>query len=170
MPFQEEVLNKLLQDIAAIKAATVPQISGLDFFSEANNHILSLKNQQRLKSAECYRRSLRAFGAFLGAQSLPFESVKPSLLRAFFDHLTSRVSTNTAKAYLVDLRVLYNHIASLHDFGENPFRKLDLARHSGRGLRALTAAQLSRIAALDGLAAPLQIARDMFLLSFALRA
>ena len=164
----DEILMALLQDVAAIKAKVAPDVQPVNFYAEAVEHIDSLASQGREKSAECYRRSLNALTAFLGTSYIPLDSLTYPLLLKLLEDLRQRVSENTAKGYLSEIRVLYNVVAGRHDINTNPFRKLNLARHSGRGLRALTSRQIRKIAQLENLPPAEAMARDLFLLSFCL--
>ncbi len=164
----DEILKSLLQDVALIKAKVAPDVPKIDFYTEASEHIQRLANSGRAKSAECYRRSLKALAAFLDTSQITLDIITSTMLKEFQDSLRLRVSENTAKAYLVDIRVLYNVVADRHDITANPFKKLNLSRHSGRGLRALTSRQIRKIAALENLPEVEAMARDLFLLSFCL--
>lgn len=163
-----EILKALLQDVALIKAKVAPEVPKIDFFGEASEHIEELKKQGRDKSAECYRRSLNALCAWLDSSAITLDSIQYPLLLDFMNSLRKRVSENTARAYLTDIRVLYNHVAGRHNIFTNPFKLLTLARHSGRGLRALTSRQIRKIASLENLKDSEAMARDVFLLSFCL--
>lgn len=164
----DEVLRALLQDVALIKAKVAPDVPTIDFYTEASEHIAALASVGRAKSAECYRRSLKALTAFLDTTDISLDSLQYPLLLSFLESLRLRVSESTARAYLTDIRVLYNHVANRHNIFTNPFKQLTLARHSGRGLRALTSRQIRKIAALQDLPESEQMARDLFLLSFCL--
>lgn len=164
----DEILKALMLDIAAIKAKVAPEVPIIDFSAEASEHIEALDSAGRAKTAECYRRSLHALADFLGEGSITLDSLQYPLLRSFLDALRQRVSESTARAYVADIRVLYNHVAGRHNIFQNPFKQLTLARHSGRGLRALTSRQIRKIAELQNLPEAEAMARDLFLLSFCL--
>lgn len=164
----DEILLSLIQDIALIKEKVAPEVPKIDFYAEALEHIQTLENSGRAKSAECYRRSLNALAAFIGGSAIPLDCLTHQRLQEFLDCLRLRVSENTARGYLCEIRVLYNVVANRHDINSNPFKKFNLARHSGRGLRALTSRQIRKIAGLQNLPPSEEMARDIFLLSFCL--
>lgn len=157
-----------MQDIALIKEKVAPEVPKIDFYAEASAHIQSLANSGRAKTAQCYRRSLNALAAFLDSSAISLDSITPQMLRTFIDSLRDKVSENTARGYIAEIRVLYNVVAEHHDITSNPFKSLTLARQSGRGLRALTSRQIRKIATLEGLPKAEAMARDLFLLSFCL--
>lgn len=164
----ETQLQNLMQQVQRIASVVAPDTSGIDFFQEADEHINQLTAQGRASTATFYRRSLTHLRKFCRNGRLSLDELTPEFIQKFIDHLSLSVSADTAKAYAVDIRVLYNKCARRHNLTQNPFKFCDLARHSGRGLRALTSAQIRALASLSGLPDGAAFARDLFLISFCL--
>lgn len=140
----------------------------MDFVSESRAHIDELKAQGRTNTAESYRRSLNRFLDYTKMSQIQICDLKKPLILAFFEHIRNTVSLDAAKAYCVDLRVLYNHCTRYLDTAPNPFKNINLRRALRRRSRTLTVSDLQKIYNAQHLPKNLDLARRCFLLSFCL--
>lgn len=160
-------INDLYTEISNIKQLLSPQLPSMDFVSESLAHIDELKAQGRTNTAESYRRSLNRFLDYTKMSQIQICDLKKPLILAFFEHIRNTVSLDAAKAYCVDLRVLYNHCTRYLDAAPNPFKNINLRRALRRRSRTLTVSDLQKIYNAQ-LPKHLDIARRCFLLSFCL--
>ena len=170
MPNNQEnsVLQNLYSELLSIKTLLQPQLPSMDFAAESLAHIAELKAAGRINTADSYRRSLNRFLDYLKTSQIQICDIKKPLILAFFEHIRNTVSLDAAKAYCVDLRVLYNHCTRFIDTAPNPFKNINLRRALRRRARTLTISDLQKIYRADRLPKALDLARRCFLLSFCL--
>lgn len=163
-----EVLQRLFAEIQDIKSLVAPQLPSMDFVAESLAHIEELRAAGRTNTAESYRRSLNRFLAFTKLSQIQICDVKKPIILAFYEHIRQNVSLDAAKAYCVDLRVLYNHCTRYLDAAPNPFKNINLRRALRRRARTLTVSDLQKLYFANNLPRKLDLARRAFLLSFCL--
>lgn len=164
----DNILTSLYAEIHNIKSLLSPQLPDMDFVAESLAHIDELKAQGRTNTADAYRRSLSRFLDYTKMSQIQIADIKKPLILAFFEHIRNNVSLDAAKAYCVDLRVLYNHCTRYLDAAPNPFKNINLRRALRRRSRTLTASDLQKIYNAQHLPKHLDLARRCFLLSFCL--
>jgi len=168
MPINEDIIQQLLTKVSNIETLLHPQLPEMDFAAESYRHIDELEKAGRVNTAVMYRRSLRRFLDYVKTSQIQICDIKKPLILAFYEHLSNTVSLDCAKAYCVDLRVLYNYCTRYLDTAPNPFKNINLRRQLRRRSRSLTASDLLKIFNAKDLPRRLDVARRCFLLSFSL--
>ena len=137
------------------------------FFDLFQEHILRLKQNGSLRTAETYIAAYKKLRSFCNGKDLTPGDITPELMESFQTWLRSQhLSMNTTSFHIRKIRALYNKAveqgltADLH-----PFRHVytGIAKTSKR---AITINDLKRIKELQLDDPMLEYARDMFLFSF----
>lgn len=149
-------------------AAFLGRAGAESFFTFSRGVVAALEDNRRLRTAEAYRAALASFSAFVAGRDVSLEAVTPALMERYEAWLRQRgVGENGSSFYLRILRALYNRAVRADLVADaRPFREVytGVAR---TGKRAVDAAVVRRLAALDLTGRPaLAFARDMFLFSF----
>jgi site-specific recombinase XerD len=168
MPINEDIINQLLSKVDNIESILRPQLPKMDFAAESYAHIEDLKTTGRENTACSYKRSLDRFLKFVKMSQIDICEIKKPLILSFYEHLRNTVSLDCAKAYCVDLRVLYNYCTRYLDTAPNPFKNINLRRQLRRRSRSLTASDILKIYNAHNLPKNTELARRTFLLSFCL--
>lgn len=145
--------------------------SRLSLFSFMSGVIASLRANGKIRTAETYAATLRSFRKFRNEEDVMLDAFSPSLMEAYEAWLRNRgITLNTVSFYLRILRAVYNRALEEDMFDDRkPFR------HVYTGVdktvkRALPLRLIKKIKALNLKNSPnLELARDIFLLSFMLR-
>lgn len=145
--------------------------SRLSLFSFMSSVIASLRANGKIRTAETYAATLRSFRKFRNEEDVMLDAFSPSLMEAYEAWLRNRgITLNTVSFYLRILRAVYNRALEEDMFDDRkPFR------HVYTGVdktvkRALPLRLIKKIKALNLKNSPnLELARDIFLLSFMLR-
>lgn len=147
----------------------------VDFISFAQKHIKELSSTNRKGTANAYLSSLLSFKKFINRDTIYTFEITSNLLHQYIRELYSEgKSAKTINVYITHLRVLFNACRDTYndyDLGvllikNYPFRKLLLPKtESEAGRKALSVADMQKFIELD-VAEELQLAKDMFLLSF----
>ena len=130
--------------------------------------IWHLQANRQFRTAETYEAALRSFQRFLGAPTLAFREITPTLIARYEVYLAGRgLSRNTSSFYMRILRAIYNRAV---DAGlvrqRSPFRHVYTGVDKTRK-RAVPLSVIRRIKHLDLSGSPsLTLARDLFLFSF----
>jgi len=78
-------------------------------FEYWENHIESLKDENRVGTATTYNDALKSFKKFQQNKDLMFTDVNFKLLDKYWKYLKAKYSVNTTAIYLRSLRVIFNH-------------------------------------------------------------
>lgn len=168
MPINEDIARELLAKINAIEKAVIPSVPDFDFIEVSRRHIQQLRDEGRTNTAGAYSRSLNSFCTFLNSTRIAICDIKSDIISAYFEHIRKTISLDCAKAYCVDIRVLYNHALRAYDAAPNPFKRLNLRRSLRRFSRSLTVSDIQKMFNAHDLPEAADFARRCFLLSFCL--
>jgi integrase len=130
-----------------------------------------LKNNQQTGTARNYTNTLNSFSAFLGGVDIVFADFTADLMEAYNTYLIKReVVRNTISFYMRILRSIYNKAVQRQLVQQTyPFRNVYTGIDNTRK-RAVGEDVISLLCKLDLChSAPLQLARDLFLFSYATR-
>lgn len=137
------------------------------FFDLFQEHILRLKQNGSLRTAETYIAAYKKLRSFCNGKDLTPGDITPELMESFQTWLRSQhLSMNTTSFHIRKIRALYNKAVDqglttdLH-----PFRHVYTGT-AKTNKRAITIAEMKRIKRLELDDPMLRYARDMFLFSF----
>ena len=141
----------------------------LDFFEFTEEWM----SETSTKSKEIYVCMLKSLSLFVGCKRLPFREITYRFLSGYEAFL--RGKPRAQSLYIGLMRHMYR--IALREYGNivygdvagDPFLRYRVPRQvQKKGVRALTADELCRIASYEGTGVPDTLARDCFLLSFCL--
>lgn len=136
------------------------------------NRIDELRKERRYSTAENYRHTLNSFSSFVESENIGCVTpsmIMPSLMERYEAWLKSRgLKRNTTSFYMRILRAVYNRAVMLGLVRQSyPFRKVYTGIDTTRK-RAVDERAIAVLCKLDLADKPkLQLARDMFIFSFA---
>lgn len=164
----------------------------LNFFAIAENIIAQRDADGHVQTAINMRRSLSVFKDFFRVRALDITSISQRDIVNFMKFLqserqiarrdqfgrltiTSRpgVTADTAKAYAVDLRTIFNEARRDYNADElviknQPFANIDLSRHLKTGIKTVSAAVIARIFSYHPSDSLEELAQQVFCISFCL--
>ncbi len=140
-------------------------------FNYMENHIIKLKQNGKIRTAETYISTLNSFKKFRKDEDIMLDCINSEIMEAYEAwHQQRGVAPNTISFYTRILRAAYNRAVEDEIIeNRNPFR------HVYTGIdktvkRALPLSAIKKIKSLDlSLTPELDFARDMFMMSFMLR-
>ncbi|MDE7136049.1 MAG: site-specific integrase, partial [Muribaculaceae bacterium] len=146
-------------------------VNEYSLFNYLENHIIKLKQNGKIRTAETYISTLNSFKKFRKDEDIMLDCLNSEIMEAYEAwHHQRGIAPNTISFYTRILRAAYNRAVE-DDIIENrnPFR------HVYTGVdktvkRALPLSAIKKIRSLDlALIPELDYARDMFMMSFMLR-
>ncbi len=146
-------------------------VNEYSLFNYMQSHIIKLKQNGKIRTAETYISTLNSFRKFRKDKDIMLDCINSELMEAYEAwHQQRGVAPNTISFYTRILRAVYNRAVEdgIID-NRNPFR------HVYTGIdktvkRALPLSAIKKIKALElSLTPSLDYARDMFMMSFMLR-
>ena len=160
--------SQILSIINTIFTYCIMRKNAQDLAGFTEDTIWHLQANRQFRTAETYEAALRSFQRFLGAPTLAFREITPTLIARYEVYLAGRgLSRNTSSFYMRILRAIYNRAV---DAGlvrqRSPFRHVYTGVDKTRK-RAVPLSVIRRIKHLDLSGSPsLTLARDLFLFSF----
>lgn len=140
-------------------------------FNFMQSMIVSLKQRNKIRTAETYRATLNSIRKYLDNEDVMLDAITSEMMLKYEAYLKSKGNTlNTISFYMRILRAVYNNAVE-NDIIENrnPFRKVFTGSEK-TFKRALPIQTIKKIKGMDLSFSPnTAFARDMFMLSFYLR-
>ena len=146
-------------------------VNEYSLFNYMESHIIKLKHNGKIRTAETYISALNSFKKFRNEEDIMLDCLNSEIMEAYEAwHQQRGVAPNTISFYTRILRAVYNRAVEDEIIdNRNPFR------HVYTGVdktikRALPLSAIKKIRSLDLSMMPeLDYARDMFMMSFMLR-
>lgn len=174
----QDKLDALMMDTAGVsleaseivERITTASSKELDFFSFAEEWI----GHSTIKGKKNYLSMLNSLRDYLGKRKLPFALINYRMLKGYEEYLSDKPRAKTL--YIGEIRHLYREAMRTYNtdyqqvIGNDPFVRYQVPRQIlKKGVRALTLEQLIKIYQYKGRSnGRAQLARDCFILSFAL--